>query len=840
MPRPTVTSQQKVSRPMPFRLKTFGGLALAGARGPMTGTVTQRRKLALLAVLATGREHGVSRDRLLALFWPERDAEHARHALTQALWALRHELRSDELLLGTADLRLNPALIESDVAAFEDALERGELERAAGLYTGPFLDAVHLDHGDEAPEFERWADAERTRLRGLAADALERLASNGGDHRTIAGYWERLVALDPLDGRLAQQYVTALAAAGNRAGAVRHARAHAALVRQELGAEPEPDVLALAERLQHEPRSAAAVPSAVGASIPLPGVPRHHHRAGAALVVVAVAVGALGLLRATRPPGLDAEKVAVAVFENRTGDPRLDVLGPIAADWLTQGLARTGLVKVADVSDELAASRFATRVDRQRQTLVVQDFGVETGAGTVVRGWYTQQGDTLEFTAEIVDGRRGSSLAVVRPTRAARRDPLRGLVALRPEVTRALASLLSPGLAAWASLPDRPPTFAAYREYLQGVEKLQEDRTGAARHLKAAFAFDSTFTNALVLAAEADAGAGEMATADSLIRFLEPRRRQLTPFERYRVNELHALNRGDNPAAFENALLALGVMPGSLDAIIDAAGEALNTNHPREAVRLLSEVDPEHGWLRGWEHYWWMLTSSEHMLGDYRQELVDARRGRRLFPNLLTTLANEIRALAALGRVDDVQRDLDESMRLRSSGWFTHLFLMVMTGQELRVHGHEAAAQRVFDRALTWYTALSPRDRQADEWAYAGLLGALGRWKEARVLYEKVWASDPHNLQDAGFVGEAAAAMGDRLGAMRIGGVLAAWPWPYRLGLETEGRARIAAALGDRERAVSLLREAFAQGRVYTVYTHWSMPGLWGYPPFLQLLLPKG
>src|SRR5256884_8507663 len=65
--------------------------------------------------------------------------------------------------------------------------------------------------------------------------------------------------------------------------------------------------------------------------------------------------------------------------------------------------------KVGDVRDELAASRFATRVERQRETLVVQDFGVETGAGTVVRGWYTQQGDTLEFTAEIVDGRRGSS-----------------------------------------------------------------------------------------------------------------------------------------------------------------------------------------------------------------------------------------------------------------------------------------------------------------------------------------------------------------------------------------------------------------------------------------------
>src|SRR5216117_915482 len=98
-------SQQEVSRSMPFRLRTFGGLSLTGESGPVTGAATQRRKLALLAVLATGGERGVSRDRLLTLFWSESDAEHARHALTQSLSALRRELGSENLVLGSADLR---------------------------------------------------------------------------------------------------------------------------------------------------------------------------------------------------------------------------------------------------------------------------------------------------------------------------------------------------------------------------------------------------------------------------------------------------------------------------------------------------------------------------------------------------------------------------------------------------------------------------------------------------------------------------------------------------------------------------------------------------------------
>src|SRR5207302_4465661 len=143
-------NQQEVSNksagPMPFRLRTFGGLSLTTESGPVTGLATQRRKLALLAVLATGGERGVSRDRLLALFWPESDTEHARHALTQSLFALRRELNAEDLVLGQADLRLNSQVIESDVAAFEVALARGEPAQAAALYAGPFLDGIHLDH----------------------------------------------------------------------------------------------------------------------------------------------------------------------------------------------------------------------------------------------------------------------------------------------------------------------------------------------------------------------------------------------------------------------------------------------------------------------------------------------------------------------------------------------------------------------------------------------------------------------------------------------------------------------------------------------------------------------
>jgi hypothetical protein len=60
---------------------------------------------------------------------------------------------------------------------------------------------------------------------------------------------------------------------------------------------------------------------------------------------------------------------------------------------------------------------------------------------------------------------------------------------------------------------------------------------------------------------------------------------------------------------------------------------------------------------------------------------------------------------------------------------------------------------------------------------------------------------------------------------------------PYIRGAHTYGRARIAAALGERDRAVDLLREAFAEGQALAWGTHgdYVFERLRGYAPFEQL-----
>jgi DNA-binding SARP family transcriptional activator len=233
-----------------LRLRTLGGAAVEGERGPIGGAAAQRKSLALLALLALAGDHGISRDKLLAYLWPETETERAGHRLTQALYALRRDLQVGTLFLGSAELRLNTELIGSDVAEFGAARRAGEVDRAVALYGGPFLDGFFLN---DAPEFERWVDNERAGFARDYAEALEALAAEAvarGDRRQAAEWWRRLADHDPLSSRVTVHLMSALAAAGSRADAIERARSYQEQIQRELNAAPNPAVLALAERLR--------------------------------------------------------------------------------------------------------------------------------------------------------------------------------------------------------------------------------------------------------------------------------------------------------------------------------------------------------------------------------------------------------------------------------------------------------------------------------------------------------------------------------------------------------------------------------------------------------------
>src|SRR5689334_19703261 len=125
-----------------YRVRTFGGLGVERSGFPLHELSEQRKRLAILALLAAS-DDGMPREKLLALLWPESDAEQSRNALNQLLYGLRRTLGVDAIL-GNAELRLNDQLVTSDCGEFRRSLRSRALEAAVDCYRGQFLDGFHI------------------------------------------------------------------------------------------------------------------------------------------------------------------------------------------------------------------------------------------------------------------------------------------------------------------------------------------------------------------------------------------------------------------------------------------------------------------------------------------------------------------------------------------------------------------------------------------------------------------------------------------------------------------------------------------------------------------------
>lgn len=242
-------------------LQLFGGCTLVSNGEAVAGPAGQRRRLALLALIAASPNRSVSRDKLVAYFWPDEDRDRARHFLSDSLFRLRKTLGNDVVLTAGDDVRVNAELVNTDVAQFETLIQAGSLADAAALYRGPFLDGFFISN---APEFERWTDVERDRLARRQARCLEQLATlreAAGDWSSAAEWWRLLAAHDPYSSRVALRTMRALDANGDAAGALRYAHEHETLIREQLALESDPAVSALVAQLRIRSATRSPPPS---------------------------------------------------------------------------------------------------------------------------------------------------------------------------------------------------------------------------------------------------------------------------------------------------------------------------------------------------------------------------------------------------------------------------------------------------------------------------------------------------------------------------------------------------------------------------------------------------
>lgn len=494
-------------------LKTLGGLWLAGPQGPLPGSDAQRRRLALLALVAEAGEKGISRDRVVGLLWGESDEERARHSLNQTIYAFRRDLGAD-LVVGTRDLRVDPASLNSDISEFRSALARGDVMFADELYQGPFLDGIFLDGAGE--EFDTWIERTRPRLAQGLSGGLERAAQDrtqAGDWNSAIRLWRRIVSLDPLSGPRTIGLANALVSAGDRTGAIQALDRHQELIRTNLGATADGAVRSLTDQLRARvstihprPSGQTTVPPSASESEPTPpptattsAAPAEtalEHagtspesgeaestrrtwtigrgsRIAAGVLLVAVLTG--GMYRLWSPPLDDKRSVLITEFRNTTGDSVLDAgLGLAFAAALKQSL-RIRVPAAAELQATLG------RMGRRRDTVIDEALGLELaqreGIELLIAGSVSAVDTLYDLVVRCVDPATGRDLRVRRERSIGRANLLPALDRLARGLRRDLGeSMRTVGDA--RPLPEvTTPSLEALRLYADG------NRAAAAEHL---------------------------------------------------------------------------------------------------------------------------------------------------------------------------------------------------------------------------------------------------------------------------------------------------------------------------------------------------------------------
>jgi DNA-binding SARP family transcriptional activator/tetratricopeptide (TPR) repeat protein/TolB-like protein len=832
-----------------LRLRLLGSRELERTdKGDASSLFAQPKRFALLAYVACRADRFHRRDSLLAVFWPELDTFAARRALRNALYQLKLALGEDVFVArGDVELRIDGAKLWCDVPALGDAVAAAHYDEAVELYRGGFLEGVHVSGVGE--EFETWLQQERAQALERVLRALEHLCREheaAGRLAAAAQAAIRATQLAPFDEAWVRRAVVALHASGDRGGAFTLFDDYTRKLAAEFEATPSLETIALVDRLRlgAEPIPLAVVATALPIA-PTPNAPApvvapssspapapYSRRPRYAFMSIAVAalfllVGGLYFLARRGLQPSSRRRVIVTVFANRTGDTSLDPIADMMIDWVTRSLLAEHVVDVVDPRALYARGR-----DSAGHPVDAVLLARRNGANLIVDGSYYRSGDSLLFTANLLDA-MGHVLRSVGPLATSMSKPAAGVEATRVRVMMSLASVIDPRLAVAWRAGRAPPAYEAYVPYMEGLDEFWSGQLARAESSFAlAASRDSSFDAAAVALATTAANDGKCRIVDSLDQTMSARRRALGKVDyltlRVAVTRCHGHNDEMYRLASQRARLVSATSPYQ----ISAASAAMWANHPADAAALLERIDPtvDLDWMPDANHgdYWGNLINAYHMLGRYGDELAATRRLDQ--PDDLSGIMDRAQALAGLERGSDALRVMDSSLARPpepdlSNGMAPNMdgrdeyrssaaWVILWTMRELDVHGSVGAARIAAAHGATWCDGRPPHDRSTPEIRFfkALFLEESGAFDSALAIMRGLVVEDSSNVAFRGIIAGLAAERGDTATARHLDDWLA-----HRLSDEdswgpTYYRARVAALLGRPADAVALVRTSLELG----------------------------
>jgi hypothetical protein len=227
-----------------------------------------------------------------------------------------------------------------------------------------------------------------------------------------------------------------------------------------------------------------------------------------------------------------------------------------------------------------------------------------------------------------------------------------------------------------------------------------------------------------------------------------------------------------------------------------------------------------------------------HLLGEDERALEEIRRSRRVFPSDSSLMHVEAAVLAALGRETELRR-LEAEARITAN----YGFVLIDVSAEQLMHGDTARGRASARKAIDWFRIQPAADsvRYREPLFFARLLG--GRRDELREYV--TLPCDSLAIDCWTRRGVAAAFLGDTITATAAAATIERLNLtpPQRQAAAAISLASIHAALGDEDRAVGFIRDAFSKGQMWGGPTRALVvpfPRLQAHEGFRELMRPKG
>jgi tetratricopeptide (TPR) repeat protein len=565
-------------------------------------------------------------------------------------------------------------------------------------------------------------------------------------------HWRHLTDLDPLSGRYALGLMRALVAAGDRSGALAHARAHEQLVRHELESDPDPSIRPLVASLRapSPPEAPPARPAASGTAPLLPpeadvppeqetdsttsfGAPvtaytRRRWRTSAGRWIAALAVGLAALVVFTlrsNPSGPGATPPFLAVGSIQApGSPDTTVSASMLRDMLS---TRLGSVPGLQV---VANSRLVELMHGTPAAggAALSDAARRAGASEVIEGEIVLAGAALTMTLRRVDLGTG----VVRRGYVVRAAEQFALV---DSAAAAIARDLDLSVAGGAVADLRTASPVAYALYDEGLRAYYSGNWPVAyRLMTAALERDSSFAMAAYYAWRSNRGqVWDSATTLALQR---AKRLASRTVDRERLLIQSAIAQTDAPVSVSlaiaetlsvrypadpDAFITLGLarfeagdFPGSIAGFerafaLDSVAGAFETPYCRVCEALVGITN---------DYLWW--DSAVAAEGT-------ARRLIAILPDNSSGWGNLVEPLLRLGRRTEAEAAVERAAALDPAG----LSVRSILNRDLIRAGRFDDLER---ELFTDLRSPSPGARNVGRWLLLLSLRSQGRLREAEAL----------------------------------------------------------------------------------------------------------